>query len=247
MEACENKYNGFGACSSTTINSSFGIDFATFDMDSMLSELHRKHAKSDNNTEVSNHEDTNVVKLNCVKQHIHKVHSNLHNHTYPAGFSVKTSADVGWMLNINAVESMNIHLIHKLMLWQKGHTSYTAKVVSSNELPGTVAYHQTTFVETLVHRAIVGIMQCNIPVWLMSEDRMIEIIDGIDTLCVAQFVKNTASYDQFIFESHLSICAQHLYVATVHHGYIFDHIPRDYFLGVFYGIDYDSHVIHAHS
>ena len=33
LEACENKYQGFGACSSATIIPTVGVDFATFDME----------------------------------------------------------------------------------------------------------------------------------------------------------------------------------------------------------------------
>jgi hypothetical protein len=245
LEACENKYQGFGACSSATIIPTVGVDFATFDMESWFSELNATHAKSDNLTEVLSQEQTDVTKQKNVKQYVHKVHSNVSQHTYPNGASINRSADISWMLNRNAVTSLNVHLLRKLLLWQKGHTSYTDKVLSSNDLPNAVAYHQTKFVETLVKRAILGIRGCNIPVWIISEDRMVEIIDGIDTLPVAQLVKNFASYDQFFFECDLSVCSKYLYVKTIHHGYIFDNDEREYFYEVFYGLDYKSHVRHV--
>ena len=244
-EACENKYSGYGACSSEMIIPSLEIDFATFDMESWLTEVHSKHPKIRTSSESSIDEGLDVAKLKSVKQHIHKVHGNLSSYTYPGGIPFNKFADVGWMLKLNVVESMNVHLIHKLVLWQKGHLSYIDKVISSNDLPSTVVCDQKTFVQTLVGRAICGIAQCNIPVWLMSEDRMIEIIDGIDSLAVAQLVKNTASYDQFIFESHLSLCSGFIYVKTVHHGHNFDHVTRDYFFEVFYGLDYQNNVVNS--
>ena len=112
------------------------------------------------------------------------------------------------------------------------------------KLSRNVSYHQYMFAASLLPDAITGIAHSNVPVWLMSKHRMVELVDGIGMLQLAELIQNIASYDQFGFEHHVSMCSKHLYTLTIHHDHIYNPKKSDdcslETLDVFYGLDVDS-------
>lgn len=185
-----------------------------------------------------------IKKLTSVKEHIFKVVTNLHGQEqYPVSCKPESS-DIGWLTDVNAVSSMNMHLINKLELWKKGFISYIDRAVTNMNLSRNVSYHQYMFATSLLPDAIAGIAHSNVPVWLMSKDRMVELVDGIGMLPLAELIQNIASYDQFGFEHHISMCSKHLYALTIHHDHCYNQTNSDDCtldtLDVFYGLDADT-------
>ena len=188
---------------------------------------------------------TSIKKKASVKEHIFKVVTNLHGQEqYPVLTKQEPSADIGWLMHVNVVRSMNMHLINKLELWKKGFISYIERAVLNMKLSRNVSYHQYMFAASLLPDAITGIAHSNVPVWLMSKHRMVELVDGIGMLQLAELIQNIASYDQFGFEHHVSMCSKHLYTLTIHHDHIYNPKKSDdcslETLDVFYGLDVDS-------
>ena len=181
-----------------------------------------------------------VSKLKTAKQHIHNVVTNLIGFPFPKQIH-RSSQDLSWMTKPVTIKAMNLHLVHKLILWSKGFLSHRDNIVTNKKMIAQSTHYQDLFVNKFVQTAISGVASCKIPVWLMSQDRMIELIDGIDHLSVADLVKNLSSYDQFYFEHHVSLCSKILYTATIHHGHSFDpklhQSPGQDFIEVFYGLD----------
>ena len=188
---------------------------------------------------------TSIKRKVSVKEHIFKVVTNLHGQEhYPVLTKQEPSADIGWLMHVNVVRSMNMHLINKLELWKKGFISYIERAVLNMKLSRNVSYHQYMFAASLLPDAITGIAHSNVPVWLMSKHRMVELVDGIGMLQLAELIQNIASYDQFGFEHHVSMCSKHLYTLTIHHDHIYNPKKSDdcslETLDVFYGLDVDS-------
>ena len=192
-----------------------------------------------------------IKKLTSVKEHIFKVVTNLHGQEQHPVSCKQESSDLGWLTNVNAVTSMNMHLIHKLELWKKGFISYIERAVTETKLSRNVSYHQYMFANSLLPDAISGIAHSNFPVWLMSKDRMVELVDGIGMLPLAELIQNIASYDQFGFEHHISMCSKHLYALTIHYDHCYNQTNFDDStldtLDVFYGLDADSVHMHIHN
>lgn len=131
-------------------------------------------------------------------------------------------------------------------LWSKAYRRISRDAIVKKNLKNTVTKHQDIFVNEYLPKAIDGVASCDIPIWLMSQERIYELIDGVDDLAVAELVVNLCSYDQFCMEAHLSIDSDILYILTVHHGYTFDNnkvMDKGMSsLDIFYGVDIETHI-----
>lgn len=200
-------------------------------------------------TEVFNTPAEERNTLNYAKEHIHHVMYNLHSYPYPS-FVNPRGEDLSWMNRKEIVDPMNVHLVLKLHLWMDGYASTSNHEIQTHTSKMfTVDNGQDKFAQEVVPKAISGIAACKIPVWMMSPIRMVQLIDGVEDLAVAELIANISSYGQFDFEYHISLASPNvLYALTIHHSPIFESSKKqnDNSLttcDVFYGINKLSHIV----
>lgn len=208
-----------------------------------------KRLKKANTSTITQHpiNDQSIGVIPNLKRYLIGVIGNLFAHKWPSN-AISNGVDLSWILRSETVQATNIQLIHKVNLWRQGYKALSTKVVSRTCPKSPSTAHQDYFANVLLPAAVIGISDCKIPLWLMSIERIVDLINGIDHAAVAEFLINLSSYVEFEMEAHLSCNSTILYVMTTHynHCYRHQHIAKECHhstnQNVFYGIDYESHV-----
>ena len=169
---------------------------------------------------------------------------NLLGKTFPSDVQ-KLGTDMSWLVEEHTTESSNLHLVLKMLEWKHAYERFSEYGKEKHSLPKESTKHQDIFANVMVPRAISAIASCKLPVWLMSDERMIEIIEGIDDVSVAGLVVNLSSHAQFGMNCHISSTNIVVYIETIHYDHIFvqnkAYITGSETKSVFYGVDENTH------
>lgn len=175
-----------------------------------------------------------------MKQFLWGLVFNLFGKKYPSKYP-PCGHDLSWIHRNEAVEASNLHLVLKLHLWKVAYEETSKKAVKKYNLEECSTTDQDIFANELLPKAICAIAASKVPVWIMSNERIVELIPGIDELSIAELITNTSSYSEFSMVTHISNNLDTVYVQTSHYSHCFDP-NKDIATGsktldIFYGIN----------